>query len=865
MPNRKPLSNKDSNPYTSITDAILNGRVLAALSLLVICLAVPTIQFGDDGPRWFIWTIGLLSIALPTLPLSLAIFKRHKAVSGPFSLAIGLLLISYTSWTSAYLHILPFRRWSIVLIYLVLLLIVWGRRSNREAVREAILERDFLTPALLFASLFVLTLAAWTYVRGLMPKAEGLEKFMDYGFMMSMWRSDYLPAKDIWLAGQPINYYYYGQFVYTMLSKFMNIMPMYSYNLGMASTMAYVVVLAAALGWLLFKMAIGQYRERFTTLWQTLAAGFAAFFVAIAGNSHAFFYADNAPGQGLLRWLSDRGIEVGSLASFYFADSTRYIGYNPDTADKTIHEFPYYSFLVADLHAHVANTVFVLLLLGILLAYYDRKQLLILPVDHDSAVMDPKSFLRQSLAIWRRLLTEPTILIAGLLLAVFMMCNFWDFAIYLVVIAFVFVSRNLRDEEQAGGPVGLAELLIVLFALFFPFLAVDNPLVALLGYALAVLIAFLLMRFRRNAFSRGGLQLASLFFLAHFFAYPFNRQFEAISKSIRLTTNQSTPQQLMILWGGHILLVLLTCIFLILVKNRQKRETIEQGFLERMDGSWVVILLAISGIGLVIAPEILYVRDIYEANYARANTMFKFTYQAFILMSLVLAVLLPLLLAYGYKAVHKKFKWSNALVYGVSVLATLSLYIMPAYYPFVATSGWVPNPKTSEWQGLDAQAWMNSAYAISGSVNHETRTYDLSVDSAAIKWLNEHVSGQPTILEAAGHSYTHLNRISAYTGLPTVMGWETHEWLWRTSKTNANAYSDVVWPKQTDVETVYNWSDPERALGVLRDLEVEYIIIGELELLRYPDMDLDQLLSLGETVFHQGLMRIVQINPYTLG
>ena len=55
--------------------------------------------------------------------------------------------------------------------------------------------------------------------------------------------------------------------------------------------------------------------------------------------------------------------------NYWFPDATRYIGYNPETNDKTIHEFPSYSFVLGDLHAHVVNIIFVLTVLAILLSW----------------------------------------------------------------------------------------------------------------------------------------------------------------------------------------------------------------------------------------------------------------------------------------------------------------------------------------------------------------------------------------------------------------------------------------------------------------------------------------------------------------
>lgn len=841
----------------TLSDALLNWQTIAAAAVFILSLAIATVQFGDDGFRWLGWTLSLISFALPTLPLALYFFKTVPHVVFPFSMALGLLLISFTSWTLSYLHILPFTNWGIYLIVLLISAACWSKKANRKSVMYHICTKGILPAHIIFMTVFMLACAAWTYVRGLMPKIEGLEKFMDYGFMMSMWRSDWLPAADMWLAGSEINYYYFGQFVYTLLSKFSGINPAYSYNLSMASTFAYMFTLASALGFMLYSLLFQLDKAQSKiSVGQIFTAALTAFFVTIGGNSHAFFYADDAPGQGLLLWLSNRGIDVGTWDSFFFSDSTRYVGYNPDVADKTIHEFPYYSFLVADLHAHVVNTVFVLLLLGLFFAYYSKGD-----------ERRTRGGTRLPLAV-RGSLTNPTLYLCGLLLAVFMMCNFWDFAVYLVVALFIFVSRNLRIYGSASAGSGISALCLVIAALFLPFLFANQTFLALLLYGLAVLMAALLVAAKTTALSRAGLELAVIFFLGHLFSLPFNLYFEAISKSIRLTTDQSTIQQLLILWGGHILIAVLALI-LLFTFPRTKGSRIQGNFLERVGNRWLIVLLVVSGIGLIIAPEIIYVRDIYEANYARANTMFKFTYQAFILLSLVVGIALPTAILHFRASiiqnVQKRKRNQFSIVQGLLMsLLLIFLMLMPAYYPFVATSGWVPSPATTDWQGIDGTTWMRSQ-VHTGDVNGVNEQYDLSVDAAAIDWFNEYIDDQPVILEAAGLSYTHMNRISAYTGLPTVLGWETHEWLWRTSRDSPNAYADLIYPKQQDVEAVYTWSDPTRAVSVLRENQVQYIIIGELELLRYPDINLDQLAALGETVFHQGLMRIIQINPHTLG
>ena len=78
----------------------------------------------------------------------------------------------------------------------------------------------------------------------------------------------------------------------------------------------------------------------------TLAGFLAGLAVSIAGNMHYVVYAQILP---LIQKL--KGEEV---SGYWFPDATRYIGFNPDVPDKTIHEFPCYSFVLGDLHAHVA-------------------------------------------------------------------------------------------------------------------------------------------------------------------------------------------------------------------------------------------------------------------------------------------------------------------------------------------------------------------------------------------------------------------------------------------------------------------------------------------------------------------------------
>ncbi|MDD4745582.1 MAG: hypothetical protein PHN53_13330, partial [Eubacteriales bacterium] len=113
-------------------------------------------------------------------------------------------------------------------------------------------------------------------------------------------------------------------------------------------------------------------------------------------------------------------------------------------------------------------------------------------------------------------------------------------------------------------------------------------------------------------------------------------------------------------------------------------------------------------------------------------------------------------------------------------------------------------------------------------------------------------------------------RISAFTGLPTVMGWETHEWLWRTSKANPNAYASFVLPRQNDVTTLYTTKNQAERKALIEQYQIAYIVIGDLERGRFrsdpqqensPSLVQEDLLAeLGTVVFSQGSLVVIAVN-----
>ena len=208
----------------------------------------------------------------------------------------------------------------------------------------------------------------------------------------------------------------------------------------------------------------------------------------------------------------------------------------------------------------------------------------------------------------------------------------------------------------------------------------------------------------------------------------------------------------------------------------------------------VIGILGLCAIGLIIIPELVYVRDIYEESYARSNTMFKLTYQAFILFGICMSYIITRFLL-----------WKKERI--LQVFGGIGLVLLLWTFGFFGTSvySWFGNVfDLSEYRGLDATAYLENVF---------------SEDAGAIRWLDETIEGQPVVLEANGDSYSDYERVSAMTGLPTVLGWYVHEWLWRGDPADLNVRAE-------DVKQMYTSPDTNEVLRLLVQCHVSYFIVG---------------------------------------
>lgn len=769
----------------------------------------------NDLPYILTWWFQLFLIGIIFLPLTTIIFKNFFDKGYAFSKILGLLLSSYLVWLLASLKVLPFSQASILIVLgvsliinLILLNFLHLHTCHSDPAKtgeesKKILQslpaggsfrmtwKIFLFEELLFfAGLFF-----WSYVRAHEPSINGLEKYMDYGFVNSILKTKYFPPLDMWLSGSKnfINYYYFGHYVCAFLTKLSNIPSEITYNLRLADLLGLSFAATFSLAGNLIYSLIEEIKKKksqfyiLNSKFYMLFGGLlAATLFNFSGNLHTIIYV----------------LKKG--ASYWYPDATRYIPY-------TIHEFPIYSYVVADLHGHLSDVPFVLLTISFIFVLLNLIKNspshieLFKKIFTAAQKPDPQFFVVNSgsgfFKNFKRVFYPHSILILfSLLIAVNAMTNFWDLPIYLILAGLAILYQNFKKY----------------------------------GLILTTIL-------------ETTLPCASLVIFYYLFALPFNLKFINFSKGIDAVFSRSPFYQLLVLWGFFYFFVISFLIFLYgvhvkqwlkpesLIKNlsnlfgvkvqvlKEKVKVVQDKVLET--DIFILTVIALSTF-LIIFPEFLYIKDIYIKEYHRANTMFKLVYQSFMMLSIVSAYIIIRI----WITCERKTFFIRLFAFSSSLLV-LSVMI----YPYFAIKSYYGNLKN--YQSLDGVQYLKTRYPD---------------DYNGLVWVKKNLSGQPVILEAVGESYTDYARISANTGIPTVLGWPVHEWLWRGSY-------DEAGKRTTEVQTMYTSKDLNLIKSLLRKYRVDYIFVGQLEKQKYSSLTERNFQKLGKVVFKSGETKIYKL------
>ncbi len=832
-----------------------------------------------------IWYLAVLVMGLVTYPIAFVALKHLPDKGYVFSKVLALLLVGYISWILGYFS---FSGGTILFSFILVaalsatLLLTWIGRPFKEFFFKNIgfflLIECFFLMALLVAGAYKMR----TY------EIAGTEKPMDFAMINGILASPSMPPQDPWLSGGSISYYYFGYFIVAMLCKITFVSSGEGYNLAVALFWALAAICTFSIAYALTR------RYRYSLLSTAC--------LVLFGNMDYWHRAIQSFQVGDLRipyynFPNNPGIETGVSAFFGFLFSplqhnwdyfqaSRIVPVPP--TDKLINEFPSFSFFLSDLHPHVMAIPFVLL--AIATAY----NLLKAPLPGLSLFGGQRS--------WQFLQWGLVALVFGAL----SFMNSWDFPTFMfllgvclflqqwwtneknfmvwaksvvlvgvpiVIAAFLlYLPFYLKFQSQAKG-LGIVKdrtdlyYLVVIFGLFF---ILEIP--AVIGKALGsksdkaqkpkpkrseelecVVCGREGVGKKFCGYCGGELALSAQ---SEVTPLPDDETRDVLQKAGSLFFLESDSNRgwlalgiiVLFLLGVNfapltlstILLGLLISLFCI-IALASKAETKEMVF------TMMMVMIAFF---LIFGCEVLFIKDHFsDSALYRMNTVFKFHYQVWILLSLAAGPLLKWLMENQWP---RWVSWKRAIWLGAAIFA----FVGAAFYPI-----------------LTFTARMRGSSPDMATMNGETyyeHTYP--VDYQAAIWIKQNIKplgGKvPVILEAWGGSYQQqYARIATVTGYPTVLGWDFHEAQWRGSWDQAVVRGqdpdDTVFRRRSDVDSIYTSPDLNQTRDLLKRYAVDYVYVGDIEREKYKDHleILAKFSNLGTIAQQFGNSVLYKINP----
>lgn len=704
--------------------------------------------------------------------------------------------------------------------------------------------------------LFLLAFVGWAIVRAANPEITGTEKPMELAFINSILRSPTLPPNDPWLSGYSISYYHYGYLMVAMLARLTATSGGVAFNLGLSLIFA----LSAIGSYGLLYNLLAAWREKETkssvsNRQSPFSALLAPFFVLIVSNLsgllhvlrvNGLFWRQNESGE----WVSPfwTWLDIGSISQpppespffhWWWWQGSRIVqdfDFLGNNKGDIIGEFPFFSFLLGDLHPHVLAMPFGFLAMTLALNFL---------------LGGCKGNIRW-LGFIHLKINWSSFGLAALALGAMGFLNTWDFPFYVALFAGAYVFRQLQVNASADEPSPVS-----FWEIAKDFLGI--------GFALGVSGALLFLPFYISFSSQAGGFIPNLIYITKG-AYAWIQfaplLIPVLGLLVFLWRKYSDKKQLFTgIKVTFVILVLLLAVTAVLTAliavlhvfsdiNSQAaiaasaylgslaapgwRDVITEGFFRRLTipGTWLTLavilvftfallwprrvhdkldappsqvfalpdshtfalLLTLIGTLLVLVPEFFFLRDFFGY---RINTIFKFYFLAWLLWSIAAA--------FGTVALWKKLNGVWGLVFkSLSIIVLVLSLLYPLMGLWSKTNGFKPN----QWE-------------LDGTAYHDTYNPD---EAAAMKWLWK--SPLDVVAEAVGGSYSTYGRMATHSGQPTVLGWVGHEHQWR------GGY-DEVGSREGDLQRLYcvpNWVETKI---IIDQYNIRYIVLGNLERTTY--------------------------------
>ncbi|MCA2001597.1 MAG: DUF2298 domain-containing protein [Chloroflexi bacterium] len=762
-----------------------------------------------------VWYLFVFLLGLAAYPITRAAFAGLRQYAYPFSRMTGILLLAWISWMGGSVGV-PYARESIGAVFALIGLAglgLWLYRRDQFKAEWNSSRRFFVAVEIIFLAFFLIDLLIRLGNSDMWHPARGGERPMDFSYFNAVLKSTTFPPYDPWFAGGYINYYYYGFVLAATPVKLLGIVPSIAYNFILPTWFAMIAIGAFGIGYNLVGETLVEGAkvkdEKISTFDLRLVTGLtASAFAILLGNQgtlQTVFRALQkmaAPGgnipsdatliqkwgwafQGFLKLFDGATLPIGR--GEWYWNPSRVI---PPGPGNEITEFPLFTLLYSDLHAHMLVMPLTLLIIAWAVAFV-------------------KSHAKMTRSEW-----IAAFAVGGLMIGALKPTNTWDlytFFPFSALAALYAINRHFEWRGTFKLPDWLGR---ALFSLAF---------------------------------------VVGLYLLGKWMYAPFDRWFGLAYNSVQPWTASRTPLSSYFTHWGLFLFIIAFWLFWELREwmaatpvSRLKRlapyaigielalaAVLALFFFFLLDGVWValialplavlagllllrpdmpgvkrVVLLMIgTGLALTLAVEVITLRG----DIGRMNTIFKLYLQTWMLFAVSAAA------AFGWLLDEFPFwrmRWR--------VIYQTGLYILLAgafMFTVTATTDKISDRMNPEApRTLDGMTFMNYSQHFDGGM------MDLSQDYRAIRWMQDNVQGSPVIVEANCTEYRWCTRFTIYTGLPGVVGWN-----WHQRQQRASASTNVIFNRVSEIGMFYANPDIDAALAFLKKYQVKYIIVGQLE------------------------------------
>lgn len=763
------------------------------------------------------WLAILYLLSCAVIPITFLVCRFLPDRGYGLTKILGLFLVSYLYWilvSSSIMSNAALYCWITILLLASLNLIVLYRYHHE--IKSYFLNNWKYVCTL--ECLFIISFLGFLILRLTNPDLwhpyRGGEKPMELAYLNAVIRSVSFPPYDPWMSGSIMNYYYWGYVPLAILTKITNLSTNTSFNLSVVTLFSVTSALLFSLG---ANMLLGVYSLKdkhiitANNLVKASICGLAAVvFVIVMGNmdgalqiwSLILNYIQLDVWLPFDYWRSSRVIPmlepvIHTPWMFWISDQISQNQY----LSPHITEFPFFTFLFADLHAHMISIPFsiMVLILGIN-AYISKDR-------------TKRTFVAVALFAVG----------CGSLFAI----NAWDYPTYCVLGLLLLVGRLIHTGSTKDSYIetiwlGLMYVFIGYFSFWMFHLGFNSAEASLIPSIWATPItSFLVIKLFPLSCVTGlivSCLLKDLYLLKQTKIIKFNALL-ILSFVVILIISVFCA---LIGWPLAGLLMLLIFGLLYCSKSLLTDPNIQ------LEKRWMVLPILLMGYSLLIDLGVEFLR--YDNDIGRMNTLFKFYLQSWIISGVASVGLLILI---GEILPRPRLRFFRYMIF--SPVLVIAIFAMS--YPFFAIHPRVNDRFIQTELTLDGLKYADSAIHA-----EKDKMFSLKSDGEMIDWLNASVKGNSVILEAVGDQYRWNARVSSYTGLSTVLGWP-----WHQTQQKPYIHSNIV-NRTEDIRTIYQTDDLALKLKLIDKYNVEIIIWGELEEIYYSKKSkahLDQLEVMG--------------------